>query len=80
MDLLCLQNAYKNYLIVSRLSYLESFLHVCSWCRKIEVEQKWLTIEQHFAQQTGVKASHGICPVCAKKLADEYAKISGASS
>ncbi len=74
--LLWIFSAYKIYLIVSRLSYLESFLHVCAWCRKIEVEQKWFTIEQHFAQQTGVKASHGICPECAKKLEEEYSKPS----
>ena len=70
--LLWMFSAYKIYLIVSRLSYLESFLHVCAWCRKIEAEHKWLTIEQHFTQQTGVKASHGICPECAKKLEVEY--------
>ena len=69
--LLWMFSAYKVYLIVSRLSYLESFLHVCAWCRKIEVKHKWLTIEQHFAQQTGGKASHGICPECAAKVADE---------
>ncbi|MEQ2008815.1 MAG: hypothetical protein ABMA26_18700 [Limisphaerales bacterium] len=75
--LLWMFSAYKIYLIVSRLSYLESFLHVCAWCRKIEVEQKWFTIEQHFAQQTGVKASHGMCPECAKKLEEEYSKPTG---
>ena len=72
--LLWMFSAYKIYLIVSRLSYLESFLHVCAWCRKIEVEQKWFTIEQHFAQHTGVKASHGICPECAQKLEQEYSQ------
>lgn len=69
--LLWMFSAYKIYLIVSRLSYLESFLHVCAWCRKIEVKNKWLTVEQHFAQQTGGKASHGICPECASKVAEE---------
>jgi hypothetical protein len=69
--LLWMFSAYKIYLIVSRLSYLESFLHVCAWCRKIEVKNKWLTVEQHFAQQTGGKASHGICPECASKVVEE---------
>lgn len=78
--LLWMFSAYKIYLIVSRLSYLESFLHVCAWCRKIEVEQKWFTIEQHFARQAGVKASHGICPECAKKLEEEYSQSSTTSS
>lgn len=69
--LLWMFSAYKVYLIVSRLSYLESFLHVCAWCRKIEMKNKWLTVEQHFAQQTGGKASHGICPDCASKVVEE---------
>jgi len=75
--LLWLFSAYKIYHIVSRLTYLESFLHVCAWCRKLEVKQKWLTIEQHFAQQTGVKTSHGMCPECAKKMESEILSLAG---
>ena len=78
--LLWIFSAYKIYLIVSRLSYLETFLHVCAWCRKIEVEQQWLTVEQHFARQTGVRASHGICPECASKMERDYAQASGGTS
>src|SRR2546428_8362429 len=36
-------SGYKVYRVVSRLSYLESFLHVCAWCRKIEHEDHWLS-------------------------------------
>ncbi len=75
--LLWMFSAYKIYMIVSRLTYLESFLHVCAWCRKLEVKQKWLTIEQHFAQQTGVKTSHGMCPECAMKMQKDIVNLSG---
>ena len=61
-------SAYKIYLVVSRLSYLESFLHVCAWCRKIEYGNQWLSLEAHFAQKTGGKVSHGICPECSKQV------------
>jgi hypothetical protein len=61
-------SAYKIYLVVSRLSYLESFLHVCAWCRKIEYDNRWLSLEAHFAQKTGGTVSHGICPECAEKV------------
>ena len=50
--LLWMFSAYKIYLVVSRLSYLESFLHVCAWCRKIEHNTQWLSLEEHFAQKT----------------------------
>ena len=66
--LLWMFSAYKIYLVVSRLSYLESFLHVCAWCRKIEHDDRWLSLEAHFAQKTGGKVSHGICPECSKKV------------
>jgi hypothetical protein len=66
--LLWMFSAYKIYLVVSRLSYLESFLHVCAWCRKIEHNNRWLSLEAHFTQQTGGKVSHGICPQCSQKV------------
>jgi hypothetical protein len=61
-------SAYKTYLVVSRLSYLESFLHVCAWCRKIEYNDRWLSLEAHFEQKTGGTVSHGICPECSKQV------------
>ena len=66
--LLWIFSAYKIYRVVSRLSYLESFLHVCAWCRKIEYQDHWLSLEEHFMHQTGGKASHGICPECSAKM------------
>ena len=66
--LLWMFSAYKIYLVVSRLSYLESFLHVCAWCRKIEHNERWLSLEDHFAQKTGGTVSHGICPDCYQKV------------
>ncbi len=67
-------SAYKIFQILSRLSYLESFMHICAWCRKIEKDNQWLTLEQHLTHETGKKASHGICPECAKKLEKEYSE------
>jgi hypothetical protein len=74
--LLWMFSAYKIYLVVSRLSYLESFLHVCAWCRKIEYEEQWLSLEEHFAQKTGGRVSHGICPECSEKVTREVRKRS----
>ena len=61
-------SAYKIYRVISRLSYLESFLHVCAWCRKIEHDNQWFSLEDHFTKKTGGQTSHGICPECAAKL------------
>jgi len=61
-------SAYKVYRVVSRLSYLESFLHVCAWCRRIEYKDRWLSLEAHFTEKTGRSPSHGICPECSEKM------------
>lgn len=66
--LLWMLSGYKIYRVVSRLSYLESFLHVCAWCRKIEHDNQWFSIEEHFTKRTGGQTSHGICPECSAKL------------
>ena len=75
--LLWMGSAYKLYLIVSRLSYLEKFLHVCAWCRRIQHQDMWLSLEEHFQQQTGAMVSHGICPKCAERFKKDITASSG---
>ena len=66
--LLWMGSAYKLYRIVSRLSYLESFLRVCAWCRRIQHQDLWLSLEDHFQKRTGGRISHGMCPECAARF------------
>lgn len=54
--------------ILTRLHYLEGFLRVCAWCRKIGEDDDWFSMEQYFDQSFSVKTSHGLCPDCAKKM------------
>jgi len=61
-------SGYQVYRIVSRLSYLENFLQICAWCRKIKVEDNWQSLEKHFTKQTGKRVTHGMCPDCAKEF------------
>jgi len=53
--------------LVSRLHELEEFLRLCSWCRRIEHEGKWLTLEEFFGSHLATETSHGICPDCAEQ-------------
>ena len=32
--------------LLKRLRYLEEFLHVCAWCRKVGHQDQWLTMEE----------------------------------
>ena len=53
--------------LLKRLHYLEEFMHVCSWCRKVGHEGQWLTTEEYFGSKFATQTSHGICEECARK-------------
>src|ERR1017187_9628969 len=57
-----------------RLIYLEDFLRVCGWCRKIAVEDKWISMESYFDQELKVTTTHGMCPECFKNLQESLSK------
>jgi hypothetical protein len=50
--------------VVARLFYLEGFLRVCAWCKKVEHEGDWVPIAEFFQQRFDAKTSHGMCPAC----------------
>lgn len=53
--------------LLKRLHYLEEFLLVCAWCRKLGHQDKWLAMEEYFGSKFDTKTSHGICPSCLQK-------------
>ncbi len=53
--------------LLKRLHYLEEFLRVCSWCRKVCHDGKWLTMEEYFNSKFATQTSHGMCPDCMKE-------------
>ncbi len=66
--------------LLARLYYLEGFLRVCAWCRKIGQEDAWVPIEQFFAKGFDVTTSHGICPACKEKVIAERDRATGAGA
>jgi hypothetical protein len=57
--------------LLKRLHYLEGFLHVCSWCRKVSDNDEWLALENFFNSKFATRTSHGMCPECLKKKVEE---------
>jgi len=57
--------------IIKRLHYLEEFVRVCAWCKKVGKDEGWVSIEEYFATHFDTKTSHGICPSCYDKLKQE---------
>lgn len=43
---------------------LQGLLPICSYCKKIRDEQKWLPLEEFIREQTDAIFSHAICPTC----------------
>ncbi len=66
--------------LLARLYYLEGFLRVCAWCRKIGQDDDWVPVEQFFATGFDVTATHGICPACMEKVIAERDQANSAGA
>jgi hypothetical protein len=60
--------------LLSRLQYLEGFLRVCAWCKKVNCDNKWISLEDFFQEKFAVQTSHGMCSACAEKLRPQTGK------
>ncbi len=57
--------------LLKRLHYLEEFLRICSWCRKVCDNDKWLTMEDYFSSKFATHTTHSMCPECLNKAVEE---------
>lgn len=58
--------------LLKRLHELESYLRICSWCRKVENSGQWLTLEDYFSTRFQTDTTHGICPHCMKDQLSQH--------
>lgn len=58
---------YMSYRIIKKLKYLEGFLPVCSFCKKIRVGKEWIQLEKYIADHSEAVFSHSLCPECAEE-------------
>jgi hypothetical protein len=72
--LVCLAMHLMTRKILKRLYYLEEFLRVCAWCRKIGYNDEWIPIEEYFSREFATRTSHGICPECSAKFYETLAQ------
>jgi len=61
--------------LVDRLHYLNGFLRICAWCRKVGQEGRWMRLEDWFSEGFRIETSHGICPDCLKRVQEETAEF-----
>ncbi len=53
--------------ILERIRYLEKFMRVCSWCRRIDYKGEWMRLEDFMEQGFDTPTTHGICPECLQR-------------
>lgn len=58
---------------IARITYLEGFLRVCSFCKKIHAGDQWIPIEEYISDHSAALFSHGLCPQCMKRHYPQYA-------
>lgn len=57
-------------LLDPRVAHTDEFLHLCAWCKKVQVGDEWLEVEDAvtrlalFDQPALPQLSHGLCPAC----------------
>jgi hypothetical protein len=54
--------------LLTRLFYLESFLRVCAWCKRISRGDQWVSLEDYLTTGFDTKTTHGICPDCLERV------------
>jgi hypothetical protein len=53
--------------ILERVRYLEKFMRVCAWCRRINYHDEWMRLEEFMQQGFDTPTTHGICTECLEK-------------
>ena len=58
---------------LSKIKILESFLSICSVCKRIRNENgQWQQLDSYISTHSDTKFSHGYCPECAKKALEDF--------
>src|ERR1700744_2515809 len=52
--------------MLKRLHYLEEFIRMCGWCRKVCYNGGWVQMEKYLNSQYDMPTTHGVCPECLK--------------
>ncbi|MGA2246418.1 MAG: hypothetical protein ABSH48_15595 [Verrucomicrobiota bacterium] len=53
--------------ILVRIQYLEKFMRVCAWCRRIHYQGEWVPLEEFMRQSFDTPTTHGICKDCLER-------------
>lgn len=69
---LCVFTSYLSWRFLKEIKFLEGFLPICSYCKKIRKENEWTSLEAYMSEHSEALLSHGLCPDCVEKYYGEY--------
>jgi hypothetical protein len=69
---LCLFSIYLSLRLLKEIKFLEGYLPICSFCKKIRDGKDWRSIEGYVSEHSEALFSHGLCPECAEKHYGEF--------
>ena len=58
-------STFSTHTLLKRIKYLEGILPVCSFCKKIRADNRWVPIDSYIRDHSEADFSHSICPQCA---------------
>jgi PAS domain S-box-containing protein len=59
--------------LIAQLNTLTGLLPICAWCGKVRNEQgEWEDLARYIATHSQAEVTHGICPACLERLAQEF--------
>ena len=70
--LLCAFTIYLSLRFLNQIKFLEGFLPICSYCKKIQEDKEWKSLEEYMSDHSEALFSHGLCPDCVEKYYGEY--------
>lgn len=53
--------------LLRRIQYLEGFLPMCSFCKRIRVKDEWIPVDSFISEHSDAVCSHGLCPDCSRE-------------
>jgi len=56
---------------LNHIKYMEGFIYMCSYCKKIKVDNKWIPLDDFLRTYSDAKWSHGLCDDCLKEKLSE---------
>lgn len=65
--LMGLISSYILWRLTQRLRYLEGYLSICSYCKRVRQGENWVPLADYITRKSHVVFSHGLCPDCLKE-------------